>query len=502
MKNKIAIFLWVFLSAVNCVGQNRNSVWCFGDSSGIDFSSGTAVPTTSGMDGRGSCASIADQNGNLLFYAATMRPYAAVSTLSTFVYDQNNNIMMGGDSITGRAWYQELVFVPNPANDSTYYLFSIGVTSGFGLYYSLIDMKQNGGLGSVTQKNIMLQTFEQVDCLNAIKHGNGRDWWVFFRKSDVPNGGANNDWYSYLVSPSGIQNFSVQSIGSQNRTNLGHITFSSDGTKMVFNNYPGVIELFDFDRCTGMLSNPVTIESDPGAPPYPFYWSNAFSPDDSKLYVTSSDTITYLFQYDLNSPNITASKDTLWTLNFPKYAGGALKLAPDNKIYLSTWYYNGMNLPYPYADSMYNMYNMNLSVINQPDSLGNSCDFQPFSFYLSGKRTYTGLPNNPNYEMPALAGSSCDTLVGTGEMPAINPALLNVFYHSVWEKAFINASNLKGKSGQLVIFDMKGKVIHEEPLKIQNGYFTKDLSMIGKAGGLYFIVVETDKERLTKKLVK
>jgi hypothetical protein len=28
-----------------------------------------------------------------------------------------------------------------------------------------------------------LQSFEQVDCLNAVKHGNGRDWWVLFRKA-------------------------------------------------------------------------------------------------------------------------------------------------------------------------------------------------------------------------------------------------------------------------------------------------------------------------------
>ena len=32
------------------------------------------------------------------------------------------------------------------------------------------------------------------------------------------------------------------------------------------------------------------------------------------------------------------------------------------------------------------------------------------SFYLGGKRTYLGLPNNPKYDLGALQGSSCDTL--------------------------------------------------------------------------------------------
>jgi hypothetical protein len=82
-------------------------------------------------------------------------------------------------------------------------------------------MRLNNGLGAVTVKNIQLQSFEQVDCLNAVKHGNGRDWWVLFRKAGSLSNG-NNDWYSYLITPDSIQNFSVQSIGSLNKTTGGH----------------------------------------------------------------------------------------------------------------------------------------------------------------------------------------------------------------------------------------------------------------------------------------
>ena len=168
----------ILLTTHVSVAQNRNSVWVFGDSAGIDFGSGVALPIVSAMDGRGSCASISDINGELLFYAATMRPYSNFSPFSTFVFDMNNVVMQNGDSIVGRAWYQELVIIPSPANDSTYYLFSISVTDNYGLVYSIIDMRLNGGLGAVTQKNIQLQNFQQVDCINAVKHGNGRDWWV------------------------------------------------------------------------------------------------------------------------------------------------------------------------------------------------------------------------------------------------------------------------------------------------------------------------------------
>ncbi|MBK8414467.1 MAG: T9SS type A sorting domain-containing protein [Bacteroidetes bacterium] len=235
--------------------------------------------------------------------------------------------------------------------------------------------------------------------------------------------------------------------------------------------------------------------------PYPSYWSSEFSPSGRYLYVSGSTTPSTLWQFDTWAPNIAASKTLIWQTNFPPYTAGALKRGPDNKIYMScAWSDSSGNFNYPYDSTMYYTENMNLSVINSPDSAGLACDFQPWSFYLGGKRTYWGLPNNPDYDLPALAGSPCDTLVGINDGPqAIG--CLNVFYHTAWEKAFINASNLKGKTGKLLVYDMQGKVVHSEPLKIQNGYYTRDLSMIGRADGVYLVVIETEQERLVKKVL-
>ncbi|MBL0341590.1 MAG: hypothetical protein IPP71_11995 [Bacteroidetes bacterium] len=71
------------------------------------------------------------------------------------------------------------MLIPMPDDSMKYYLFSAGVTSGPGFSYSIVDMNQNGGLGEVVQKNVLLQSFNVVDGLSAVKHGNGRDWWVF-----------------------------------------------------------------------------------------------------------------------------------------------------------------------------------------------------------------------------------------------------------------------------------------------------------------------------------
>ncbi|MBL0341586.1 MAG: hypothetical protein IPP71_11975 [Bacteroidetes bacterium] len=160
---KVIIFIFILLNLYSqkLNAQNRNSVWVFGDSTGIDFSNlATPQLINSSIDTRGSCVSIADTNGNLLYYAETN---GSMSSNSTQLYNGSHQKIQNGDSILGQLWYHELITIPMPGNDSLYYLFSIGVSSVYGLKYSIINMKANGGLGAVIQK-----TF----------HSNHSPWWI------------------------------------------------------------------------------------------------------------------------------------------------------------------------------------------------------------------------------------------------------------------------------------------------------------------------------------
>ena len=105
---------------------------------------------------------------------------------------------------------------------------------------------------------------------------------------------------------------------------------------------------------------------------------------------------------------------------------------------------------YPYDSTDYYPENMSLSVINQPDQRGGAaaCDFQPYSFYLGGKRTYWGLPNNPNYDLGPLAGSPATRSKPHSRNRRSTPAL-SVYYHSAWESIVVNASKLEGEPGSL-----------------------------------------------------
>jgi hypothetical protein len=501
---QIISLLVLFLIPVLTSAQNRGNVWCFGHEAAINFNSGFPVADSSSVISRGSCASICDTLGMLLFYVSNDTVSVTTTQINGGkVYGKNHQLMLGGDSINSQGWYYELVIIPVPNSNDLYYVFSIGVTAFYGIYYSIIDMSLNGGMGEVIQKNVQLQNFKCSDGLTAIKHGNGRDWWVFFRRWDS----TNNTYYKYLITPTGISNVMMQSIGSSTSNGFARMKFSCSGDKMMFMTLTGLLEYYDFDRCTGLLTNPQTIFPEQSNPINGFFWSSQFSPSGNLFYTTliSLPGVTdscFLIQYNLNAPNIAMSADTLAIGSLINNMSH-LKLGPDNKIYLSSVYNNLQTISYPYPDTVYSIYNSYLGVINSPDNIGAACDFQPYSFYLGGKRTYYGLPNNPDYDLPALVGSPCDTLVSQNELAgAAAVGSLHVYYHTAWEKAFINASNLKGKTGKLVVYDMQGKVIHSEPLQLQNGYYTRDLSMAVYAEGAYLITIQTEMERLTKKMMK
>jgi hypothetical protein len=491
---RVILLIYISLLPSILFSQNRNSIWCFGDSAGIDFRNiNNPVPFFSVMRGRGSSISIADTNGSLIFYAYTR---ATIIGNTTQVISANDSLMMNGGNIVGEGWYRELLTIPDPANSKQYYLFCNGVTgsSQVGLFYSKIDMNLNGGLGGVTQKNILLSSNYFSDGIQAIKHGNGRDWWLIARECDI----TSNDHYFYLISPSGISTPFVQSIGTPSFYNTTRLSFSPDGKKLVEVNFAGLFEIFDFDRCTGVLSNTRIINQENN--PWIQFISSEFSPNEDILYASINDNTSYLIQLNLLDTNPWLTHDTLWTIASIQDAGGFLKLAPNGKLYYSCNWYDGTHFPYPYPDSAYYPENMNLGVINSPDNLGAACDFQPYSFHLGGSRCYYGLPNNPNYELPADTTSLCDSLsVGINQIEIANKEL-KLFYHSGWQTAFINANGLQGKNYSLTIFDITGKQLFSEKGRLFSEYFTKDLHF-NFANGIYIVSLATEKEILSNKFI-
>ena len=487
----------------NSFGQKEHNIWYFGDKAGIDFNTSPPTPLTDGKNS--SCeisATISDSEGNLIFYAGADSLQADYLT----VRDKNHNIMQNGDSIIGNhSVTQGLLILPYDNFGEKYYLFSIGTTrSGSmriiqALFYSIIDIIKNGGLGEVTQKNTLLygdfatQDTMVSEKMTAVKHANGRDYWLITRLTGMPYDpySYTPTWYGdcdtyikYLVTPFGIKGPFYQRIGSMDSYGIsyGQMKFNEQGDKLVHctwytnlyvTGYPyyGKLDLFDFDRCTGLLSNYKYIGDDPTWDSGNQFYGCSFSPLGKILYVSHQNRggRNFLYQYDLESSNIVATRNLIWqTLSTTIYLGQH-KLATDNQIYIST--FSGSNL----VNTNYDSINMNLSIINNPDILGLGCNFSPFSFYLNGRRAYLGLPNTPTDNLGKIEGSPCDTIV--------NETSFNLFPNPS-NGTFSFTYYFDANSPEMFIYNSLGQFVTKykfEESGFGNGSITLDVS-----SGIYY----------------
>ena len=491
MKNIVFVFAFFWLAASQA--QNRNSVWCFGDSAGIDFSDvQNPVTFKSGIRCKSECASIADANGDLLFYVGSDTTIAGISG---YVYNRNHQQMPFGWDLYVGNWNHELIIIPMPGDSNKYYIFHTAITDLLGIYYTIVDMSLDNGYGDVTDVNQRLSFDAVCDGVAAVKHANGRDWWLIYALNHY-GGQQPNKFYEYLITPAGISGPVVINSGGNYITNGADLSFSKDGEKFLFTTITGLIEVYDFDRCTGEMSNPVIVENE-------FVSTRAIasgvlSPDKNLVYVTSNDYFSYVYQYDLRANPVSSSRDTIAVFRDIPFCVGMLRLAPDNKIYLSSVYSNGINYAFPYPDSIYNYYNMNLSYINSPDSIGDLCDFQFYSFNLGGSRTYIGLPNNPNYELGALQGSICDSLISVDELSDAN-SYLSIYPNPFQDKIFLDPKwNSKEMGMEITIENETGQNVFE-----RNTFFSKqELDLSSLPAGIYFLHVTSNYFSFVKKIIR
>ncbi len=267
------------------------------------------------------------------------------------------------------------------------------------LYHTVVDMAQNGGLGKVVSKNNLIIADTLNSCaLQSVRHANGRDWWIL-----VPEFNG-NCYYKILLDPTGPHILDKQCIGSNwGKYGGGSALFTNSGTRFVRCDIEYGLNLFDFDRCTGILSSPVHVPIGP---------QGLFSLNGMTLSANGRfayyHTLSEIYQYDIEAQNIAASKILVATFDGFQSSGNSTdfyksQLAPDGKIYINSFgpvYY--------------------LHVIEHPDSAGLACEVSQHAINLPN-RHFASMPNYPNYRLGALPGP-CDTInTSTAELkPARN----------------------------------------------------------------------------------
>ncbi|MDJ1498952.1 T9SS type A sorting domain-containing protein [Cytophagaceae bacterium DM2B3-1] len=516
-------FLIIFFSlALTCslplYAQKEALHWYFGPKLGFDFTGGSAqIVRNSAMNSSRGCATISDKNtGELLFYSnghnIWNRFHHRMPTSTSFPEDCSNFIV------------QSVLIVPVPEDIDKYYLFSLYVLVGerldttfncssgdisetvlgnktyyYQLRYSIIDMRLDDGRGDIVpdKNNIFLQNNLSTK-LTAIPHTNGKDYWLITHQD------IGNSFYVHLLNQAGIQNPIQQNIGSVYQIRqvdnmiyyeiLGELKASPNGKKLacaVYNGLERPFDVFDFDASTGTISNYQNygnISQQMGV---------SFSPDNSKLYVTSSNKIDetnlreLIRQYDmtLSTPEqIVASGKSI--IRFNPYTNisekawpvnvvfNTLHIAPDGKIYGAG------------EGSGTNSTNNALLVIGKPNSPGFDCGvtMKRFNFNLSDEGV--GFRSLPNFIQSYFNN------IPTIPDPDCNESDVTLFPNPVQQE--LTLTPLCGYVPTYVeIIDHLGRIVSTQHLD------TTQIQLNALASGMYVLrIFNADQKTVIKKIIK
>ena len=355
-----------------------NYNWFFGANAYVDFNpiKEGKLPTSlsgSSLFSQEGCATMSDQEGNLLFY-----------TDGDTVYTKDGTIMLNGTDLgSSGTSTQSSIIIPRPESNK-YYIFTTDYAgSPHGFEYAIVDMDFEDGAGFVESKQNILIGAPLTEKVTACCHSEEDAYWVIAHTS------GDSIFRTYKVSSSGLAAGPITTIGSVHNTARGYMKTSRDNKKLVSLLYDeDIIDIFDFSASAGTLSNFITLTGltfDVG--PYGL----EFSSDSSKFYV-SDGAGDKVYQFDLSYSASTDIKNHMLTLptisastalsatTFSATSLGALQMGPDEKIYIAD-----MGKPY-------------LHVIHYPDGLGVECNLQQEDFILSGTSisgvtSQWGLPN-------------------------------------------------------------------------------------------------------------
>jgi|GEM_PF-2604985 len=392
------------------LAQKYDYNWTFADSCGIDFTDTTnPKPFRSLCKRDGSSetqATISNRDGKLIAYWAFDTLDSNNRTYFSNLLDHNHKLIKNGNNIWVNGIFGSgAIFIPFPNDSSKYYFFSIASIKGdqktacqkigCTIFYAVLQVFSNERI-EIIQKNQVLLEGEFSDHLAAVRHANGRDWWLLAHES------ISNRFIRFIITPNGITSPAYQAIGRGptlfhlNRGICywrGDMVISPKGNRLCIGaGNLDLLELYRFNRFTGLLSDLVVLGSSSKLSDDKItldYYGISFSEDESKLYISlansaTSETKYSLYQYDLsNTANILQSQTMIFE-GYSTFRTGIQELGPDGKIYIAQASHSS------------------LSVINKPNEKFPDCDFVKDGFFLQGKQSRYGLPSFPVFRVPTL----------------------------------------------------------------------------------------------------
>lgn len=483
------LIISVFLFSIETSAQKQNNNWYFSPmGAGLNFDN--CAPTlvtngpTNGLQFEGATSISDPTTGALLFYSDGLN-----------IFNANHTLMQNGYQVALSNSNSQTIIIKKPGAANIYYFFNTDVQVGIianpanlnatGISYATINMALSGGLGTVTSKLNILKPVGNCEFLTAVYHSNGTDIWLIGHEY------WNNKFFAYLITSTGINPSPVFSnSGPLIQTSgggypvLGHfdavgeLKASTDGTRLAFTTfYSGHTCLFNFNKTTGVVSNPKILQIENGG------YGVSFSPDNSKLYITGVDTsgpFNYgtngkIYQFDISSNNIQTIQNSRVTINHaPNGSYRSMKIGYDQKIYVARIGPNALGLAA-------------LGVIKNPNNSGLACNFVQSGVNLNGYIGSWGLNNSMEDTTVCLPTA----------MNEVNQDILIDVFPNPFDEHLIFESNLQ-KTFEIEIYDSLSKSVYK-------GSFTEamDLTTQFMNSGIYFYAISNNGELVKRgKLIK
>ncbi len=328
---KVFLLLSILLTISLFAQENAGNNWYFGDRCGVSFNTGIPIALNDGvLNQQEGVSSISNQNGELLFYSD-----------GKTIWDKNHQAMpnANGDLDGHYSSTQSSIIAPNLSNTNKYYVFTIDELGGVnGLKYSTVDMTLAGNgtivnpLGNVilTEKNISLVSLI-AEKITVVLKSNNIDYWV------IVHGWGNNRFYVFEVTAAGVNTipttYDVGDIHSGNTINtVGYMKSSKNGNKIALvNRSTNKINLFNFNRLTGEISNPINI-----TPLNSLIYGLEFSYDEKYLFIGGETTVSKYNLSDQSHTNLAFDDNSIFSQ--PYSSVRALQIGPNGNIYVSVRY--------------------------------------------------------------------------------------------------------------------------------------------------------------------
>jgi hypothetical protein len=269
----------------------------------------------------------------------------------------------------------------------------------FDTLFSYIEFNVNTSTGSqaiVGSDNILLSAQDSTTRggIVACRHANGRDWWIF------KPGLRLNKFYRALLSPYGIS-VSPYYTEAENHWSIAafYSHFSSDGTKFCTIYDDGIqktVHRYDFDRCTGELSN-LQIH-DVNALLYGTIYYSCLSPDGSKMYF-------YRYPYLPDAGDIAIIQYDFETQQTYTFCSGNCALpftSPNGKQVLYVTALPDSTAPF-FGARIY------ISMVNNPNNAATPDNISLNIYELPNAQGFVP-PNHANFRLGAAQGTVCDSL--------------------------------------------------------------------------------------------